>query len=135
MEPKSNEQFMRELDKADGMGEYSLPAEHVLNMAFVMEDLPHSENGQGYAWAESPKPEDYKVCKVPEYDPSVRIAALIKEAEDKVEAAEQALFAYSRQIVEKTCHKHKDVQRQKLELLQDRLNEANEALRYLRDGF
>ena len=130
----SHNDFMQQLDledmQIDGEEEYSLPSGHVLNIAFFME--PDSEDGQGYNWAESPKPE---VCIVPEHDPSVRTAALIKEAEDKVEAAALALLAYSQQIVNKTCHKHKDVQRQKLDSLEAKLGEAKRALRLLCGGF
>lgn len=135
----SHNDFMQKLDAilpiAGGMPDYNepfaLPAEHVLNTAFVE---PDPEEGQGYNWAKSPKPKELKPY-VPEHDPRVHTAALIKEAEDKVEAAARALSDYSLQIVNKICHKGKYLQRQKLESLEAKLEEAKRALRLLCGGF
>jgi hypothetical protein len=133
----SNNDFMEELDledmQIDGEEEFSLPSGHVLNIAFFME--PDSEDGQGYNWAESPKPEDYEVCIVPEHDPRVRTAALIEQAKAKLEAVARALSNYRKQIGEKTCHKRKDLQRQKLDSLEAKLEEAKRALKLLCGGF
>ena len=102
MEVKSNEQFMHELDEEDmkiaGMDEYSLPAGHVLNIAFFEEsDL---ENGQGYAWAESPESWELKP-----YEPSEPTAALKRETEEELRAAEAELKTFVEKCEEGAVHR------------------------------
>ena len=135
----SNNDFMRKLDAilpiADGVPDYkeqfALPAEHELNTAFVE---PDPEEGQGYNRAESPKPKELKPY-VPEHDPRVRTAALIKEAEDKLEAAALKLTAYSEKIITPRYHRSKAEQRKRLDLLEDELKGAERNLKLLCGGF
>lgn len=126
MEVKSNGQFMHELDEEDmkiaGMDEYSLPAGHVLNIAFFEEsDL---ENGQGYAWAESPESWELKP-----YEPSEPTTALKRETEEELRAAEAELKTFVEKCEEGAVHRSDKEKAKKKARLEKNVNNLKEKLK------
>jgi hypothetical protein len=129
---RSHNRFMEILDAimpiADGMPDYkepfALPAEHELNTAFVMEDLPHSENGQGYAWAVSQESWELKP-----YEPSEPTAALKRETEEELRAAEAELKAFVEKCQEGAVHRSDKEKATKKARLEKNVNNLKEKLK------